>query len=406
MVDDDLPDGDGDGGAGGEDAVGKEPAEAEREPEDGAEPREGGDASVVDDEGAVARTPETLCISCGAPPAGVYCGVCGQKNDDMRRSLVLLSRDFLQDTFSFDSRMWRTLGLLAVAPGRVAADYAHGKRSRYTPPVRLFLVVSFLFFLTLTLTQTLIAALVVSAPDDPDRGAYVNLELDGADAPDAPQEADDRELLQLRENCDLSVELEFFIRPRDLKDHDVERWTRCSDTIQTAIDGEIEKAREAPGEDGATVSPDEAKASRTIIETVFSGVNRAIADPKVFNAAFNNWLPRVMFLMTPVLALILGIFIRGRDALFFDHMVLSLYSHAVGFAAVGLAILAAQAGVPMVGPTAALFLAAYFVLALKRAYGRGWVKTVWTAFAGGLSYMIILAAAVLFIVVRIVMNGG
>ena len=53
--------------------------------------------------------------------------------------------------------------------------------------------------------------------------------------------------------------------------------------------------------------------------------------------------------MTPITALLMGVFIRGRDALFFDHMVMALYGHAVAFAVVGAAILLTQLGVPMVG---------------------------------------------------------
>ncbi len=61
----------------------------------------------------------------------------------------MLARDFIEDTFAFDSRMWRTLGLLASSPGVVPTNYSHGCRARYTPPVRLFLVVSFLASITL-----------------------------------------------------------------------------------------------------------------------------------------------------------------------------------------------------------------------------------------------------------------
>ncbi len=101
--------------------------------------------AVVESAEAAAGELSLACLSCGAASVAVFCANCGQKNDDLRRSIFLLARDFVEDTFSFDSRMWRTLGALVVAPGVVATNYAHGKRSRYTPPVRLFLVVSFIF---------------------------------------------------------------------------------------------------------------------------------------------------------------------------------------------------------------------------------------------------------------------
>lgn len=350
------------------------------------------------------------CLSCGNDTIGVFCANCGQKNDDLRRSLFLLARDFIEDTFAFDSRMWRTLGLLAVAPGIVPSQYAHGRRSRHTPPVRLFLVVSFLFFLILSLTQTLFVAVNVSKPielniDVPDiasEGA-VSVQLDIV--PDDIEGVPDKALAALSDDCLINVNLRFFVRARDIDEAGIARWEECADEIRTLVDDSASEAL-AEGADPAEVSERFALDEEETIQLdkVFSGASRAIADPQAFNAAFNNWLPRVMFLMTPVLALILTVFIRGPDALFFDHMILSIYSHAVGFAIVGGAVIAAQLGVPFVGIAATLALPIYFLTSLKRAYGRGWIKTVWTAFMAAQIYLLVLLAAVTFIVVRIVMT--
>lgn len=62
---------------------------------------------------AIATGAAAACLACGAAIVGPYCAKCGQKNDDMRRSSLVLARDFLKDKFAFDSRMWRTLGLMA-----------------------------------------------------------------------------------------------------------------------------------------------------------------------------------------------------------------------------------------------------------------------------------------------------
>jgi hypothetical protein len=98
--------------------------------------------------------------------------------------------------------------------------------------------------------------------------------------------------------------------------------------------------------------------------------------------------------MTPVLALLLALFIRGRDALLFDHLVLALYMHATAFVIGGLGILAAMAHIPYAAPVAAGLIALYFFVALKRAYKRGWIKTTFTALFAGLFYIIILGSAV------------
>ncbi len=343
------------------------------------------------------------CLSCAAAIVGPYCARCGQKNDDMRRSSFILFKDFVKDTFAFDSRMWKTLGLMAVAPGIVATSYSHGKRSRYTPPVRLFLVVSFLFFLDLGLTRTMFMALEV-VPKTPAEIAADKAEFEEAIKAAGPEtlaalEAardgravdgvfviDDQSI-----QCDINIRARFFVRPQDIE-FDEQKWRSCAESISTAR-AEMEAAEKdaSPDAGGAELTSSDIQGA---FERVVAGVNLMVSNPAAFNAEINAWLPRVMFFMAPVLALIMAMFIRGRDALLFDHIVLSLYSHATGFAIIGAAILLGQFGVPYVFPVAIAAFGAYFIAALKRAYRRGWVKTVYSAAFVSFLYLIVLASIV------------
>lgn len=320
------------------------------------------------------------CLSCGAAVAGVFCVACGQKHDDLRRSLFNLARDFVEDTFSFDSRMWRTLGSLVVAPGLVPNAYSHGKRSRYTPPVRLFLVVSFLFFLTLSLTQTYFVALQVT-PIDEATTLFIQSNTDEIEAA-----ADDEPSA-----CGLTLGMRFLTRAADIP-KPPPNWAAC----QAQLSSEADEALLA----GQAIS----SFDRFAVESL-SGIGAAVNDPAGFNAAFNNWLPRVLFLMTPIAALIMAFFIRGQDALYFDHLILSFYSHAIAFAVVGVALIATQFGAAFAGPIAMVVLFAYLLRSIKRAYGRGWIKTVWTALAGGTLYLIVLLGVMLSIVSTILLRA-
>lgn len=348
------------------------------------------------------------CLSCDAEIVGPYCAVCGQKNDDMRRSSFLLFRDFIEDTFAFDSRMWSTLALMASRPGHVPTHYSHGRRSRYTPPVRLFLVVSFLFFLALGLTRTMFIAMEVTAKT-PEEIARDNTEFEEALAGmddetrarvESARKADGAVVIDGENvDCDINVSARFFVRPQDVR-IDEDKWRACAQSVTAAANVEIDKpennASGAAGGPGVTTDD-----IRNGLDRVVGGLDVFVSDPQRLNESINTWLPRVMFFMAPVLALLLGLFIRGRDALFFDHLVLSLYSHATGFAVFGAAIILGQFGVPQIFPVAVAALGVYFILALKRAYGRGWIKTVWTFLAGSLLYLIILVS----IVSAIIANG-
>ncbi|MEM8684731.1 MAG: DUF3667 domain-containing protein [Pseudomonadota bacterium] len=90
---------------------------------------------------------ESHCRNCGAPLRGQYCGQCGQRARSRLISLWELIRDAFGDLFELDSRLWQTLIPLLVRPGRLTFDYLQGKRARFMPPFRMYLVMSLLFFL-------------------------------------------------------------------------------------------------------------------------------------------------------------------------------------------------------------------------------------------------------------------
>lgn len=335
----------------------------------------------------------TGCLACAAPTVGQFCANCGQKHDDMRRSVFLLGRDFVEDTFSFDGRMWRTLGLLAVSPGAVPKDYAHGKRSRFTPPVRLFLVVSFLFFLTVSFTNTLFIGVDVTFKDDPESGVTATVKM-------GEEEGTTGEASE----CGFDGNLKFFVKETDLN-RDKERLNECVRRIQESAAEDVKSAENVSVGEVGMIEEESGQAAE-LMKRIFTGVNWAISNPREFNNAFNNWLTRGVFFMTPVLAFILTVFIRGKDALVFDHMVLSLYTHAVVFALISIALILAQIGVPYTGAASFVVAAVYYLIALKRAYGRGWVKTAWTAFMSGFVYLMILFTIVLAVVSSIVWKAA
>ncbi len=87
------------------------------------------------------------CLNCGAPLSGQYCGQCGQRASGRLISLFELTRDAFGDMFELDSRLWRTLIPLLIRPGQLTRDYLEGRRARYMPPFRMYLVLSLIFFI-------------------------------------------------------------------------------------------------------------------------------------------------------------------------------------------------------------------------------------------------------------------
>ena len=79
----------------------------------------------------------------------LYCPTCGQSVKMFSRPWLEITREWLAETLDWDGRMFRSIGLLLSRPGFLSQEYIAGKRVTYTSPVRLYLVVSLLFFFVL-----------------------------------------------------------------------------------------------------------------------------------------------------------------------------------------------------------------------------------------------------------------
>src|SRR6266853_2072857 len=98
--------------------------------------------------------PAVRCDNCGAPVSARYCGACGQRLEPPVHSLWHFLRVATEDLTHADSRLWRTLAALLFKPGYLTAQFLAGRRASYLPPVRLYLVLSVLFFIWVSAAQT------------------------------------------------------------------------------------------------------------------------------------------------------------------------------------------------------------------------------------------------------------
>ncbi len=90
------------------------------------------------------------CLNCGEVLTGQHCAHCGQRAKVRVLSLWGMTRDLLGDMLDLDSRIWRTLRPLAFSPGKLTQDYLRGRRASYTPPFRMYVLLSVAFFVVAT----------------------------------------------------------------------------------------------------------------------------------------------------------------------------------------------------------------------------------------------------------------
>ena len=78
------------------------------------------------------------CKNCNYELVGLYCSEGGQKNSQLL-SIKETLKEFTDNVFSFDTRFFITLKYLITKPGLLTTEYWLGRRTKYLPPLRLYL---------------------------------------------------------------------------------------------------------------------------------------------------------------------------------------------------------------------------------------------------------------------------
>jgi RNA polymerase subunit RPABC4/transcription elongation factor Spt4 len=95
----------------------------------------------------------TSCKNCEKrlPDRAKFCPSCGQSVRQVSRPWMDFTRETLPELVDIDGRALRSLRLLQTRPGFLSREYIDGRRVSYTSPVRMYLVISLVFFFVLPL---------------------------------------------------------------------------------------------------------------------------------------------------------------------------------------------------------------------------------------------------------------
>jgi hypothetical protein len=283
--------------------------------------------------------PRSDCGNCGAALSGPYCSACGQHAHESARSIGVLFHDAWHLATHLDGRLWQTLYILLFKPGKLTTEYFAEHRARYLPPVRLYLVLSVMFFaFGLATPEKTSVPPTVAAPDAaaPSKAAPKG---------SAARQKSRSTILDF-DNCD-DIKIPF-------------AW------LQNSMRQSCVRNKE---DNGVSVEH-----------------------------AFFATIPKMMFLFVPMMALVMLILYRRPRRYYVEHLVFFLHIHAAVFLLLLIQVLlswianwAAWSIVEWVAAIISLYSAWYVYRAMRVYYGQGRLLTFIKLCTVGFTYLIGIA---------------
>lgn len=109
---------------------------------------------------------QTACLNCGEAVMGRYCHNCGQTSGAHNRSLWLFVQEFFEEFFRLDSKFLRSIVPLLTKPGFLTQEWVAGRRAKYITPLKLYVTLSAVCFLAISLVPNSSVIHVNTGKDD------------------------------------------------------------------------------------------------------------------------------------------------------------------------------------------------------------------------------------------------
>lgn len=302
------------------------------------------------------------CKNCSHHYNGNFCPRCGQSAKDFDKPLRFFFVDFAGNIFAFDTRLWQSLKDILFCPGKMEANYISGKRIRYMPPFRLYVFVSFIFFLVLSWsTRNNISK--------------------------------NRSELQILAGKAIADSV---LREVGAKHPEVNRaLNSCKGS-----DGEIQAL--ATPADSSNVAADSLSGFSNRAPSYSAGkMNHVIENPEMYVSRFFKHASWSLFLLMPFYGFLLWLNFRKSKRYYISHFLLSINHHVLVFSILLLVLV-----VGMLFPSKNIYPENYLLylfpvyawVGAVRLYQRHWLKTGIRLFVVIFCYLFVSALVTAFIV--------
>lgn len=287
---------------------------------------------IIDSELGANAAGNPTCLNCGASLTGKFCSQCGQKDLPRRQAIGDLSWNFVSSFFSFESKFFKTFASLLLKPGILIRDYNEGKRERYYHPARMYVFLSFIFFLIFALK-----------PDE-----------DKVNFTDGDRKMTREEKRQFIDSISTNSWGDF--SPKTMEEYD-----------------SIQNAKPADKRDGTL--------ERYFQEKLILLKQKRGWDEKTIWKSFGESLqaniPKMIFLLMPIFALILKLLYIRRDFYYSEHLVFTVFFYDFLFLAGILGLLFSMVSwLDWINFFVFLYINFYLYKAMRKVYRQSRFKTV------------------------------
>jgi len=285
-----------------------------------------------------------------------------------------------------DSRLWRTIGYLLVKPGHLTREFFAGRRASYLPPFRLYLVISLLFFLVAGLPDRINVR--DEGPPTPETVASLKegaaaIERNAATTPGMKSVAEAMRKKAAEQEAILSGAKPAEVEPAGTED---------SDRVETDL---CPPAMKPPPPDAGW----RAEAMYGFCQKISH-----MSGKQLFEAVVHN-IPRAMFVLLPLLALIMKLLYWRPKRYYVEHLLFLVHNHCFVFLSLVLMILVARLSfisglIPWLETAMTLYMIWYIFRAMRIYYGQSRWMTFGKYLFMGNAYLVtsslVLAGTVLY----------
>ena len=311
---------------------------------------------------------DTNCLNCGTMLQGKYCHHCGQENLEIKESFGHMMNHAVSDYFHFDHQFFHTLKPLLFKPGMLTNEYTAGRRMQYLHPIKMYIFISVVYFLLLFKTGSQ-ETKQINAPAKPVDKQHVLDSVNRALAKNPTISAPQKKRI---------VNFQYYGKNYATTPH--------SKIIN--FDGDTTYKQYITNQAKLPVNKRDGFLSRKITGHMLKYYEKYGArTSEVFVDELEHNTPKMMFVLLPLLALIIGITFRYNKKFYVEHLIYSFHLYCFLFLFFGLIII-----IEMIIPDswgindwiavlAAIYTLWYLYKSLKVVYHRSAFRTI-TKIAG------------------------